>query len=276
MLTKSAPVKIKAGEADGIAEGQFEAIVSVFGNVDSYGDVVVKGAFADDIAAWAAAGDPIPMYWSHRMDDPDMNIGHVLEAKETDEGLWVRGQLDLEAGGKAAQVYRLMKGRRVTQFSFAYDIVEAGWAKSEELGEYFELRRLKVHEVGPTPVGANQATELLDVKSLERLEASLRSKAGRVLSAKNEAALQGALTKIADGVADVKSVLSALEPEGDPKRTTPSTTSNDSKATASEPGKAEDRPGAPGGKAKDPMRCSPVDLSALHHIELDALASTEV
>lgn len=163
MLTKAAPVRVKAGEQDGLGEGQFEAVVSVFGNVDSYGDVVMPGAFADDLLAWEKSGNPIPVLWSHLSHDPDYHIGHVVEAKETAEGLWVRGQLDLDAP-KANQVYRLLKGRRVTQFSFAYDVLDAAYAERD--GEkVYELRKLKVYEVGPTLIGANQETRLIGVKA---------------------------------------------------------------------------------------------------------------
>lgn len=157
MRIKTCPVQIKAidGDDDTSSEGVFEALVAVFGNVDAVGDTIVKGAFADTLAAWRASGDPIPVYWSHRMDDPDYCIGHVLAAKETDDGLWVRAQLDLDTP-KAVTTYRLLKSRRVTQFSH----VEAGEGES-----YTELRKLTLHEVGPTPIGANPATELLEVKS---------------------------------------------------------------------------------------------------------------
>jgi hypothetical protein len=85
--------------------------VSVFGNKDSYGDVVMPGAFADSLAAWKASGNPIPVYYSHRMDDPDFNIGYVLDAEETDKGLQVHAKLDLDDDAKKAkQVYRLLKG----------------------------------------------------------------------------------------------------------------------------------------------------------------------
>ena len=108
-------------------------------NVDSGGDKIIPGAFAKSLAAWEAPGDPIPLYWSHRMDDPDYNIGHILEAKETDAGLWVKAQIDLD-GPKAQQVYRLMKGRRVKQFSFSYDIEKAQPVTDEKSGdEVFEL-----------------------------------------------------------------------------------------------------------------------------------------
>lgn len=210
MHIKSCPVtSVKAvGDED---SGIFEAIVSVFGNKDSYGDVVMPGAFADTLLEWARKDAPIPVYWSHRMDDPDYNIGHVLEARETEEGLWVKAQLDLESP-KSAQVYRLLKGRRVTQFSFAYDVLDAAWAKSDELGEYYELRKLSLYEVGPTPIGANQETDLLAVKSVatmaDRMTAGM--KAGRSISAKNETELRAAHDSIGR-------VLSALEPDDQEK-----------------------------------------------------------
>jgi uncharacterized protein len=260
MLIKSCPVKIKAaGEPDGLAEGEFEAIVSVFGNVDSYGDVVMPGAFTDTLAAWAAKGDPIPVYYSHRMDDPDFNIGEVLEAREIDEGLWVRARIDLdEETPKARQVHRLMKGRRITQFSFAYDIVEAAWVTKGD-DEFYELRKLDLYEVGPTPIGANQETELLAVKAAGRAARHLAEtiKAGRVLSTKNESTLRESLALLEDASAGIKTVLAAID-DGDP-------TSDDEKAKDDGPAKDEEPPGL---KSEEPNRPSPVDLSALLTIEL--------
>src|SRR5690606_6152667 len=88
MYTKEFDAKVKAvGKADGLAEHQFEAIVSVFGNQASVGDVVVRGAFADDLKAWEESGDPIPVIWSHSWADPFSHIGHVVKAEETDVGL---------------------------------------------------------------------------------------------------------------------------------------------------------------------------------------------
>lgn len=246
-MHKSCPVKVKAaGEADGLEEGQFEALVSVFGNKDSYGDIVIKGAFADSLAAWEASGNPIPVYWSHRMDDPDFNIGQVIEAKETDEGLWVKAQLDLDSP-KAVQVYRLLKGRRVTQFSFAYDIDEAAWVEKDD-ESWYELRKLGLHEVGPTPIGANQETELLAVKAAakhaERYVEGV--KAGRVLSAKNETTLREAQASLEDAATQIKNVLSALD-----------SNSEDGKAKPATPAKDEEPPGA---KSEEPTRPSPASM----------------
>lgn len=167
MRTKSFPVSVKAaGEVDGLADGQFEAVVSVFGNVDSFGDVVMPGAFAESLAAWSAKGDPIPVIWSHRWEDPDMHVGVVLAAEERPEGLWVRGQIDTgdDASPKAKQVHKLLKGRRVTQFSFAYDVTDGAFAKRDDR-DVFEIRKADLHEVGPCLIGVNRETELLAAKS---------------------------------------------------------------------------------------------------------------
>lgn len=207
MRIKSCPVRIKAaGEHEGTDEGTFEAIVAAY-NLDSVGDKITPGAFADTLAEWKAAGDPIPVLWSHMSHDPEYHIGEVLEAEERPEGLWVKARIDTEPGSKAAQVYKLLKGRRVTQFSFAYDVEEGAWVDQKDGEGYYELRKLRLYEVGPTLIGANQATELLDVKSADgatmriavegasaaqteelrqALTGAVASKAGRTLSAKNE------------------------------------------------------------------------------------------
>lgn len=196
MKIKDLPVKVKAGPDDGLGEGVFSAYASVFGNVDSYGDVVVKGAFEKDLARWEESGNPVPLLFGHNMSDPDFNIGHVVKAAEDEHGLLVEAQLDLE-NPKAMQVYRMLKGRRVNQMSFAYDVLDAVEVEQkadddeDETRDVIELRELKLYEVSVVTIGANQETEVLAVKhNADALVAG--AKAGRTLSAKNETALRDA------------------------------------------------------------------------------------
>lgn len=258
-MHKTCPAQIKAtGAEDGLQDGQFRAVVSVFGNKDSYGDVVAPGAFADTLAAWKASGDRIPVYWSHQMQDPDYNIGYVVDAQETDKGLEVLAQLDTEADAspKARQVYRLLKGRRVTQFSFAYD-VEDGGPVEKDGQSFYELRKLKLYEVGPTPIGANQETELLAVKrAAERAgEALADAKAGRTLSAKNEDELKAALEAAQATATSIKNVLASVASSDAQagKATTP--------GQASDGGPAKDEEPA-GAKSEEPNRTSSVNTWA--------------
>jgi len=169
--------------ADDMASGQFEAIVSVFGNIDHVGDVVMPGAFTETLAAWKATGDPIPVLWSHRMDDPRFSIGVVQEAAELmpgdaripewvdtwikeHGGLWVRAQLDMgaDASEVAVAARKLLADRRVKQFSFAYDTLDSGWGKVDGQ-EVYELRKLGLFEVSCTLVGCNDLTQLLGAKA---------------------------------------------------------------------------------------------------------------
>lgn len=163
MLTKTLDVEIKAIGDDG--DGRFQAYASTFDVIDSYGDMVVRGAFEESLKDYGASGEGIPLYWRHRMDDPFMLIGKTLEAKEDEHGLWV--DCSLLDTNNAKQVHALLKAGLVKQMSFAYDIVEAAWVerKPEDGGSYYELRQLKIHEVSVVPVGANQDTEILAVKS---------------------------------------------------------------------------------------------------------------
>lgn len=163
MKTKVSHFEVKADDA---AAGVFTGYASVFGNKDSYGDVVAKGAFAKSLESYGEAGAGIPCYWSHQMmSDPMLNIGVTTSAEEDETGLKVTVALDVENNPKAAYAHRLLKEGRVNQMSFAYDVLDGSEQKSDEHGEFFELRELKIHEVSVVPVGANQATEILEVKS---------------------------------------------------------------------------------------------------------------
>ena len=148
-----APVGFKAVN---LAAGTFEAVVSVFGNVDYVGDRVVAGAFVGSLDRWKTSGDPIPCIWSHAWDDPFAHIGYVVEAAERFGGLWVKAKCDLD-NPTAAEVMRLLAERRVKEFSFAYDVID----EREASGGVTELVELDIIEVGPTLKGANSETELL-------------------------------------------------------------------------------------------------------------------
>jgi HK97 family phage prohead protease len=219
MLTKNHTIELKAGPQDGLGEGQFVAYASVFGNVDSYGDIVTKGAFANDLARWEKSGNPIPLLFGHNMTDPDYNIGSVLKAEEDNIGLKVTAQLDLE-NPKAKQVYRMLKGRRINQMSFAYDVVD-GSTENIDGADVYEIRDMKLYEVSVVTVGANQETEILSVKQMPTVADRLLAdyKAGRVLSAKNERELRsahealGRVLSVLDGTPDEQK---ASEP--DPSR----------------------------------------------------------
>jgi len=175
MKIKSAPlVGVKAGPDDGLEEGEFIVYPSTFTRTpDSYGDVVAPGAFAESIKTWAESGNVLPGLYGHRLDDPDFFVAYATEMAEDEHGLRVRGRFDLDAE-KARQVYRLVKGRRLSQLSFAYSVLSEGEVELDSGEKANELRKLEIHEFSFVPVGANQDTSVVAVKSgAEALRARL-------------------------------------------------------------------------------------------------------
>ncbi len=167
MKIKSLPIgQIKAGPEDGLDEGEFLVYPSTFiRKPDAYGDVVAKGAFTDTIKAWEESGNTLPGLYGHRMDDPDFFVAGAQEMGEDEHGWWVKGEFDMDSP-KGKQVYRLVKGRRLNQLSFAYDTLEEGMVELEDGETANELRKLHVHEFSFVPVGANQDTSVVAVKAL--------------------------------------------------------------------------------------------------------------
>lgn len=165
------------------SERLVEAIVSVFGNVDAYGTRMVRGCFKNTLARWSASGFRIPFVWSHQHADPFAFIGDVLEAEELDTGLRVLAHVNDDTE-YARQVYNVLQARRVKEFSFAFEILE--WEQAiDENGqvEYagwwdvWNILELDLLEVGPCFRGANDQTQLIDVRQKahqEQRDAALR------------------------------------------------------------------------------------------------------
>lgn len=155
------PMGVNNGQS--LGEGRFTALVSVFGNVDSYGEVVMPGAFKESLERWKASGDHIPVMWAHDWDDPFSHIGMVTDAYETDTGLMVDAQLDM-SNPTAVQVFKLLKDRRVREFSYAGDESDFTVVDTPS-GPVVQVGRIDLIEVSACLKGANPATVLGATKS---------------------------------------------------------------------------------------------------------------
>ena len=199
---------LKAGTK--LKPGQMLAYASVFGNTDSYGDVVVKGAFANTLAEWRKSeGRQIPLLYGHDMSDPDKNIGVILDAEEDERGLKVLAQFDDD--DTAQKVYRLVKAGRVAELSFAFDTVKSARLEDPDRPDAFrELQELKLYEVSVVPIGANSETEVLAIKAaaVGMTQVAEAVKAGRTLSKANESSIRSAL----EGISAAKDALEKVLP----------------------------------------------------------------
>lgn len=201
--------QIKAGPEAGLKPGQMRAYASVFGNVDSYGDIVAKGAFTNTLAEWRKSGRTIPLLYGHNMSDPNMNIGAVLEAEEDERGLKITAEFDDD--DMAQKVYRLVKAGRIAELSFAFDTVKSAFLEDPDRPHAFrELQELKLYECSVVPIGANSETEVLAIKAAEVGMTAVAEglKAGRALSKANESSIRSAL----DGITAAKDLLETVLP----------------------------------------------------------------
>ena len=146
-------------------EGKVEAVFSVFNTVDSDGDVVlpnsIKSGFGDKGVA---------MVWGHDWKDV---IGRGEIVTDNDKAVF-KGEfiMDTERGREAYNTVKAMGD--LQQWSFGYEVVDSEKGAFQKDG--FEtqdvryLKELRVWEVSPVLVGANQETYTLAVKEDQETE----------------------------------------------------------------------------------------------------------
>ncbi len=135
---------------------------SVFNGVDSYGDTIVKGAYAAAIKAAGTRG--IPMLHQH---DPDRVIGRWLAMKEDDKGLVVEGTLTPDHS-LANDVYASLKAGHVDGMSIGYRIPPGG--SSERADGVRVLKKIDLREISIVTFPADGAARVDAVKAVDHTE----------------------------------------------------------------------------------------------------------
>ena len=139
-------------------EGKVEAVFSVFNEIDSDNDVVlpnsIKSGYGDNGVA---------MVWAHDWKDV---IGRGDIIQDEDKAVF-KGQfiMDTERGRDAFNTVKAMGD--LQQWSFGYEVLESEngvFQKDNQDVEVRYLKDVKVWEVSPVLVGANQNTETVLVK----------------------------------------------------------------------------------------------------------------
>jgi HK97 family phage prohead protease len=159
LLTKNAgvPLDIKA-VGDG---GTFEGYGSIFGNVDSYGEAVMPGAFTQSLVDSKRKGMTVKMLWQHDSDQP---IGVWDDMAEDAKGLYVKGHLLTEVSPRAAEAYGLLKAGALDGLSIGYRVVEA--APHPDKQGVLALKKLNLKEVSIVTFAANERARVEAVKHI--------------------------------------------------------------------------------------------------------------
>lgn len=179
-------VKFTADQVDD-KTGEFSGYGAVFGNVDSYGDVIIPGAFKSTLRDWRGQKDLPPMLLQHggwgMVDTDAIPIGKWTKMEEDDTGLRVEGRLinlDTDLGKR---VYGAMKEGVLKGMSIGYR------AKKFTLGTKPEEPRRKLEMVdlievsvvtfpanGKARVGAVKSAD--EIKTIREFEDFLRDVGG--------------------------------------------------------------------------------------------------
>lgn len=138
-------------------KGMFKGFGSVFGNTDSYNDVVVSGAFTKDLQSKSA--QKVKMLWQHKSSEP---IGVYHSIIEKDYGLEVEGQLLVDDVQQAKEAYALLKAGAIDGLSIGYSVNEYNNGKD---GKTY-LTDLKLWEISIVTFPANDLATISDVKSM--------------------------------------------------------------------------------------------------------------
>lgn len=146
-------------KADTVKEdGTFSGYGSVFGNVDSYDEIVAAGAFKSSLGAIKASGDPLPVLWQH---NPSQPIGGYTELSEDSTGLKVAGFLLKDDVALAKEAYALMRARVVKGLSIGYYVRDSSY---DEKTGIRTLTELDLREVSVVTFPANEAAQVENVK----------------------------------------------------------------------------------------------------------------
>lgn len=136
---------------DSEAPGTIEGYGAVFGNMDSWGDIIEPAAFKE-------VKCPLPMLWQHDTGSP---VGVWNSAVSDEHGLKMRGNLLIEDVVQAKEAYALIKSGAITGLSIGY--VPVNYFYDAENCRH--LSEIKLFEVSLVTFPANEQALLTSVKS---------------------------------------------------------------------------------------------------------------
>ena len=154
--------KAQIFEAKAVPDGKnlfVEGYAAVFGNEDSYNDIIVAGAFTKTIAG--KEGKRIKLCLQHDMEDI---VGKIVEMKEDEKGLWFKAKISNTTMGKDLAI--LIEDDAINEISIGYQSVV--W-EVDEVRNVRLLKEVKLYEISFVSRAANpqaiiQATEIKEEK----------------------------------------------------------------------------------------------------------------
>ena len=139
---------------------------SVFGNLDSDKDRLMKGAFIRSIKEWGPEGqNRIKLVSQHNINKP---VAKITMLKEDGKGLYMEAKFGTHQDGD--DHYRMVKEGILTEFSIGF----VGTEKEENQKGGLDFKEVKLYEVSLVTVAANDEALVTGYKSektnIQRIE----------------------------------------------------------------------------------------------------------
>lgn len=151
---KSAKFTLKESDDDSRVVKGYAAF---FGNYDSDGDVIEKGAFKRTIKANGPEGrDMIKLCAQHYISKP---VAKITKLEETAEGLYMEARFGTHTDGE--DYYRMTKEGIMNEFSVGFVAVD----KEENDKGGYHIKEIKLYEISMVTIAANEKAVVTDVKS---------------------------------------------------------------------------------------------------------------
>jgi len=144
-------------ETKAIDDNKFEGYASYFNNIDSYDDIIERGAFKKTISENRGR---IKVLWQHDAAEP---IGIPEEMYEDDNGLYVRAKISMTDTGKKAMT--LIKDGVITEMSIGYDVMKDDY-KMMGNRRVRMLKEVRLWEFSPVTFAANDKAKIMKMRSL--------------------------------------------------------------------------------------------------------------
>lgn len=136
-------------------QGEVQGYGSIFGNIDSYGERVLPGAFSRSIAQFKLTNTVPLMLWQHRPTEP---IGQWTAISEDQIGLRLVGKFNLNTT-RGRDAYEHVRAGDINGLSIGYNEIRA-----KANGDVRELLELELLETSIVSLPANPRARVTGVK----------------------------------------------------------------------------------------------------------------
>jgi len=196
-------------------EGIFKGYASVFGNEDSHGDVMMKGAFTNSLKDTSR----VKILKMHKMNE--LPIGKPIRMFEDEKGLFVEGKISDTTDGR--DVKALIKDGVFTELSIGYFPLRDRFNEKKQR----ELLEVEVFEFSPVTLASNDKALISSYKNLEGGEGVSKAEEEEEeeekvkvtdedeeeKATKNPERMEAAFAKIKEGMKEISDIMGSSKAE---------------------------------------------------------------